>query len=59
MLRRPIELRQYTSAEFAKVCKTHGVHRSMGRVGSSYDNTLAESFFSSLKREMLHSGRSR
>ncbi|MYU21133.1 transposase [Streptomyces sp. SID8352] len=25
----------------------------MGRVGSSYDNTLAESFFASIKRELL------
>jgi transposase InsO family protein len=26
----------------------------MGRVGSSYDNALAESFFASIKRELLH-----
>lgn len=26
----------------------------MGRVGSSYDNSLAESFFQGLKRELLH-----
>lgn len=50
---------QYASAEFAKVCDTHGVRRSMGRIGSSYDNALAESFFSSLKRELLHNGRKR
>lgn len=26
----------------------------MGRIGSSYDNTLAESFFATLKRELLY-----
>jgi transposase InsO family protein len=29
----------------------------MGRVGSSYDNALAESFFASIKRELLHGER--
>jgi transposase InsO family protein len=29
----------------------------MGRVGSSYDNALAESFFATLKRELLHGSR--
>ncbi|MEU5306593.1 IS3 family transposase [Streptomyces noursei] len=29
----------------------------MGRVGSSYDNALAESFFQGLKRELLHGSR--
>ena len=28
---------QYTSASFAQVCDGFGIHRSMGRVGSSYD----------------------
>lgn len=45
---------RYTSAAFAEVCRRHGIRRSMGRVGSSYDNALAESFFATLKRELLH-----
>jgi transposase InsO family protein len=43
---------QYTSADFATACRAHGVRRSMGRIGSSYDNTLAEAFFATLKREL-------
>ena len=29
----------------------------MGRVGSSYDNAMAESFFASIKRELLYGER--
>jgi transposase InsO family protein len=45
---------QYTSAVFAQVCGRFGVRRSMGRVGSSYDNALAESLWQSLKREAMY-----
>lgn len=43
---------QYGSSEFADACRRHGVHRSMGRIGSSYDNALAEAFFATCKREL-------
>jgi len=42
------------SRTFAAACQQHGIQRSTGRVGSSYDNALAESFFQGLKRELLH-----
>ena len=45
---------QYTAAAFAQVCDGFGIRRSMGRVGSSYDNALAESFWQGLKRETMH-----
>ncbi|MGP3690743.1 IS3 family transposase [Streptomyces sp. IBSNAI002] len=48
---------QYNAAAFADVCRRHGIRRSMGRVGSSYDNALAESFFQGLKHELLHGRR--
>ncbi|MFC9489263.1 IS3 family transposase [Streptomyces hydrogenans] len=48
---------QYNAAAFADVCRRHGIRRSMGRIGSSYDNALAESFFQGLKRELLHGRR--
>jgi transposase InsO family protein len=44
---------QYTSRDFAKLCKELGVTQSMGAVGSSADNALAESFNAALKREVL------
>ena len=53
MLRRPIESAQYTSAAFSQVSDRFGIRRSMGRVGSSHDNALAESFWQGLKREAI------
>lgn len=44
---------QYTSATFAQFSEHFGVRRSMGRVGSSYVNALAELFWQGLKREAL------
>lgn len=45
---------QYTSSWFAKTCKALGVTQSMGRTGICWDNALAESFFASLKNELVH-----
>jgi len=47
---------QYTSKDFAKLCRELGVTQSMGAVGSSADNALAESFNAALKREVLQDG---
>ncbi|MEU1599871.1 IS3 family transposase, partial [Streptomyces sp. NPDC005708] len=44
----------HTSAAFAQVSDEYGIRRSMGRVGSSYDNALAESLWQGLKRETMH-----
>lgn len=43
----------YTSKDYAKLCKKLGVTQSMGAIGSSADNALAESFNATLKREVL------
>jgi transposase InsO family protein len=45
---------QYTSRAYAELCNRLGVTQSMGAVGSSADNALAESFNATLKRELLH-----
>jgi transposase InsO family protein len=44
---------QYTSMDFAQLCRDVGVTQSMGAVGTSADNALAESFNAALKREVL------
>lgn len=43
---------QYTSAEFRTTLTTLQMRASMGRVGSCYDNAVAESFFATLKAEI-------
>jgi transposase InsO family protein len=43
---------QYTSAEFRTTLTTLHMRASMGRVGSCYDNAVAESFFATLKSEI-------
>jgi putative transposase len=45
---------QYTSVEFAAVCKALGVTQSMGRTGICWDNAMAESFFATLKNELVY-----
>ena len=49
---------QYTSRAYAALCGRLEVTRSMGAVGSSADNALAESFNATLKRETLRGGHS-
>jgi transposase InsO family protein len=44
---------QYSLRAYAGLCAHLGVARSMGAVGSSADNALAESFNGTLKREIL------
>jgi transposase InsO family protein len=44
---------QYTSAEFATLASGYEVTLSVGRTGQCWDNALAESFFASIKGELL------
>ena len=43
----------YTANNFTKLCRDLGIRQSMGRVGSCFDNAVAEAFFSSLEWEVL------
>ena len=43
----------YTSKAYAELCQQLGVIQSMGAVGTSADNAMAESFNATLKREVL------
>ncbi|MFE3143947.1 IS3 family transposase [Streptomyces scopuliridis] len=45
---------QYTSQQFAVLADQLGVRLSVGRTGQCWDNALAESFFATIKRELLH-----
>ena len=54
MLRRPLEITQYTSYAFGKRCQEMNVMPSMGSVGDAYDNAMAESFFATLEKELLN-----
>lgn len=44
---------QYSSAAFAGVLDSHGIKASMSHRGSCYDNAVAESFFKTLKNELI------
>jgi transposase InsO family protein len=44
---------QYVAKDQAALCTRLGVRRSMGAVGTSADNAMAESFNATLKREIL------
>ena len=46
---------QYTSTGFAGLADEHQVVLSLGRTGQCWDNALAESFFASLKGELIDS----
>lgn len=43
----------YTSKAYVKLCKDLNLTQSMGAIGTSADNSLAESFNATLKRELL------
>ena len=45
---------QYTSLAFGQQLRDAGITPSMGSVGDAYDNAVAESFFATLKVELLH-----
>ncbi len=45
---------QYTSIDFGRTLRTSGVVASMGSIGDAFDNAMAESFFATLKEEMIY-----
>ena len=45
---------QYVSLVFAQRCEDAGIQVSMGAKGSAYDNAVKESFFATLKKELVH-----
>lgn len=45
---------QYANKKFANTIEFYGVIRSMSRKGNCWDNAVAESFFKSLKTELIY-----
>jgi len=54
VLRQPLEFAQYLSGPYRDLCAHHGIRQSAGRVATCFDNSVAEAFWSSLKRELVH-----
>jgi putative transposase len=52
VLRRPLELKEYTARSFQAACQRLGVTQSMGRPGSALDNAVIESWHSTLEFEL-------
>ncbi len=44
---------QYASAEYQALLASHGIICSMSRSGDCWDNAVAESFFATLKKELI------
>jgi transposase InsO family protein len=44
---------QYSADDYRAACQQFGITTSMGGVGDSYDNAMAEAFWASLKREAV------
>jgi putative transposase len=45
---------QYVSLGFGQAARDAGIAVSMGSRGDAYDNAVAESFFATLKKELIH-----
>jgi putative transposase len=45
---------QFVSLAFGQQAKAAGIAQSMGSKGDCYDNAVAESFFATLKKELIH-----
>jgi putative transposase len=48
---------QYVSDQYGAVLARHGITMSLSRPGNCWDNAVAESFFATLKVELLHDTR--
>jgi transposase InsO family protein len=45
---------QFVSLAFGQAARDAGIAQSMGSRGDCYDNAVAESFFATLKKELIH-----
>jgi len=54
VLRRSLEPGQYTSSAYGALLTAHRARQSVGRPGTCWDNAVAESFFATLKAELIY-----
>jgi transposase InsO family protein len=54
VLRRPVETAQYLSIKYTERLAEAGIEPSVGSVGDSYDNALAETINGLFKAEVIH-----
>jgi hypothetical protein len=54
VLRRPRESAQFVSLAFGLQARAAGIAQSMGSRGDCFDNAVAESFFATIKKELIH-----
>ncbi len=54
MLRQPRESALYVALGFGQAARDAGIAVSMGSKGDAFDNAVAESFFATLKKELVH-----
>ena len=52
-MRRPVELKQYCSIDYQAELSKHGILISMSGKGNCYDNAMVETFFKTLKSELV------
>ena len=45
---------QYVALAFGQFARANGISQSMGQVGSAYDNSVAETLFATLKKELIY-----
>ena len=53
VLRRPLEPKQFAAHEYRKRLQQHGILCSMSRKGDCWDNAPMESFYATLKGELV------
>jgi transposase InsO family protein len=54
MLRRPLEITQYLSIRYSERLVEVGIEASVGSVGDSYDNAMAETIIGLFKTEVIY-----
>ena len=53
MLRRPVESAQYCSHDYQKILRQNGFNVSMSEKGNCYNNAAVETFFKTIKAELI------